>query len=127
MITYETAKRLALVEKNFETLKATNERALEMESRGALGWGGKGSALGKQEYLARILPALKAMADSGDEDGLVAALDAENFDEPQETLSKTIRFRILPSEKEAFEKYAANEKKNVSDVLREFINSKISE
>lgn len=44
-----------------------------------------------------------------------------------ESLSEVIRLRVTPSEKAAFEAYTASlePKQNVSDVLREFIRSKI--
>lgn len=44
-----------------------------------------------------------------------------------ESLSEVIRVRVSPSEKAAFEAYAASldPKQNVSDVLREFIRSRI--
>jgi len=77
-ITYETAKRLAGIEKELEERNALNSRCLEDEARGVLGWGGKGHAMGRAAYLSRILPSLRAMADDGDEDGLRAALDAED-------------------------------------------------
>lgn len=44
-----------------------------------------------------------------------------------ESLSEVIRIRVSPSEKAAFEAYVASlePRQNVSDVLREFIRSKI--
>lgn len=49
------------------------------------------------------------------------------LEKSSESLSEVIRLRVSPSEKAAFEAYAASlePRQNVSDVLREFIRSKI--
>ena len=77
-ITYETAKRLAELEKSAEERNARITRCLDAEARGTLGWGSKGQEMGRAAYLSRVLPTLRAMADDGDEDALRAALDAED-------------------------------------------------
>ncbi len=49
------------------------------------------------------------------------------LEKSEESLSEVIRLRVSPAEKAAFEAYAASlePRQNVSDVLREFIRSKI--
>lgn len=49
------------------------------------------------------------------------------LEKSDESLSEIIRLRVSPSEKSAFEAYAASlePRQNVSDVLRDFIRSKI--
>jgi hypothetical protein len=49
------------------------------------------------------------------------------LEKSDESLSEVIRVRVSPSEKTAFEAYSASlePKQNVSDVIREFIRSKI--
>lgn len=45
-----------------------------------------------------------------------------------ESLTEVVRFRLTPTEKTKFESYAASlDGKNMSDVLREFVQSKISD
>lgn len=79
MLTYETTKRLAKAEKEFEIIKAKNAHYVDKEARGQIVWGGKGLDLGREAYLSRIMPVLKVLADAENEDELKAALDAENM------------------------------------------------
>jgi len=76
MISFANARRLAELEKKYEIICNQNANRLDAVSRGALVWGGKGQAIGREKYLARVLPALKSLADAGDDAALASALDA---------------------------------------------------